>query len=79
LIAYAKTAPAETLIVVVNLDPHAAQEGVVIVPARLGLPPVFDVVDLLDGRRFSWRIGRNFVRLDPGQAPGHVFAVEMPR
>jgi starch synthase (maltosyl-transferring) len=78
-IAYAKTAPGETIIVVVNLDPHFAQEGVVIIPARLGLPPVFDVVDQLDGRRFSWRIGRNFVRLDPEQAPGHVLAVELPR
>jgi len=76
LIAYAKTATQETMIVVVNLDPAQPQEGVVIVPSGLGLPPVFDVVDLLEGGRFSWRLGRNFVRLDPGERAAHVFAVE---
>jgi starch synthase (maltosyl-transferring) len=75
LIAYAKAAEGETLIVVVNLDPHAPQEGVVIVPARLGLPPVFEVVDLLGGERYSWRLGRNFVALDPGVRPAHVLMV----
>jgi starch synthase (maltosyl-transferring) len=78
LIAYAKTAEGRTLIIVVNLDPRRPQDGVVIVPARLGLPPVFDVVDLLGGERFSWRIGRNFVRLDPSVRVAHLFAVELP-
>ena len=50
-----------------------------IVPARLGLPPVFDTVDLLGGERFSWRLGRNFVRLDPGERAAHLLAVEPPR
>ena len=49
------------MIVVVNLDPRAAQEGVVVVPAGLGLPPAFAVHDLLDGERYAWRIGRNYV------------------
>jgi starch synthase (maltosyl-transferring) len=79
LIAYAKSGEHETLIVVVNLDPHRVQEGVVIVPARLGLAPVFEALDLLSGERFSWRIGRNFVRLDPEVRPAHVLAVEPPR
>jgi starch synthase (maltosyl-transferring) len=79
LIAYAKTGEHETLIVVVNLDPHVTQEGIVIVPARLGLAPVFDAVDLLGGERFSWRLGRNFVRLDPEVRAAHVLAVEPPR
>ena len=35
--------------------------------ARLGLPPVVEVRDLLGGERFSWRLGRNFVRLDPAE------------
>jgi starch synthase (maltosyl-transferring) len=75
LIAYAKSAPGETLIVVVNLDPARAQEGVVIVPSGLGLAPAFDVVDLLSGERFGWRLGRNFVRLDPADRAAHVLAV----
>ena len=80
LIAYAKTAQSETLIAVANLDPHRPQEGVVIVPDGLGLPPVFDVVDLLGGgERFSWRLGHNFVRLDPGVRAAHLLLAEPPR
>ncbi len=79
LIAYAKRSAEGALIVVVNLDPHQPQEGVVIVPARLGLPPVFEVVDLLDGGRYSWRLGRNFVRLDPSERAAHLLAAEQPQ
>jgi starch synthase (maltosyl-transferring) len=72
LIAYAKAEAGVTLIIVVNLDAHRPAEGIVIVPSRLGLPPVFEVEDLLEGERFSWRLGRNFVRLDPGERAAHV-------
>ena len=43
LIAYAKRHRATRSSCVVNLDPHNAQEGVVDVPAHLGLPPPFAV------------------------------------
>jgi starch synthase (maltosyl-transferring) len=65
LIAYVKRTGDNTLIAVVTLDPVLAQEGVVVVPAGLGLAPVFTVTDLLSGESFDWRIGRNYVRLDP--------------
>ena len=39
LIAYAKQSRGNTVITVVNLDPHHTQEGLAIVPAHLGLPP----------------------------------------
>jgi starch synthase (maltosyl-transferring) len=65
LIAYAKRTGDNTVISVVTLDPVTAQEGVVVVPYGLGLPPVFTVTDLLSGESFDWRMGRNFVRLDP--------------
>ena len=65
LIAYAKRTGDNTIITVVTLDPVDAQEGIVIVPYGLGLPPVFTVTDLLSGESFDWRTGRNFVRLDP--------------
>jgi len=65
LIAYAKRTRDNTIIAVVTLDPALAQEGVVVVPANLGLAPVFTVTDLLSGESFDWRMGRNFVRLDP--------------
>jgi starch synthase (maltosyl-transferring) len=69
LIAYAK----DDVLVVVNLDPRRAQEGVTLVPAALGLPPAFAVRDLLTDDDHAWRIGRNYVRLDPGGA--HVLHV----
>jgi len=65
LIAYAKRTHDNTVITVVTLDPATAQEGVVVVPYGLGLAPVFTVTDLLSGESFDWRMGRNFVRLDP--------------
>ncbi len=65
LIAYAKRTGDNTIIAVVTLDPITAQEGVVVIPYGLGLPPVFTVSDLLSGESFDWRMGRNFVRLDP--------------
>ncbi len=65
LIAYAKRSGDNIIIVVVTLDPVAAQEGVVVIPYGLGLAPVFTVTDLLSGESFDWRMGRNFVRLDP--------------
>ncbi|HEX8103430.1 MAG TPA: alpha-1,4-glucan--maltose-1-phosphate maltosyltransferase [Solirubrobacteraceae bacterium] len=76
LIAYAKRAEGSTLICVVNLDPHHAQEGLCVVPYELGLPPAFSVTDLLSEERFDWRIGRNYVRLDPVQRAGHVLKAE---
>ncbi len=65
LIAYAKRTGDNVVLCVVTLDPVNAQEGVVVVPYGLGLPPVFTVTDLLSAESFEWRMGRNFVRLDP--------------
>jgi starch synthase (maltosyl-transferring) len=75
LLAYAKQAPGNTVVVVVNLDPHHAQEGSAVIPAQLGLAPVFAVEDLLTGDHYDWRIGENYVRLDPAGAQAHVFRV----
>ena len=77
LIAYAKQSRGNTLITVVNIDPHQTQEGLAVIPAELGLAPVFTVRDLLgDGERFQWRIGPNYVRLEPGVRQAHVNLVE---
>jgi starch synthase (maltosyl-transferring) len=70
LVAFVK----DDLVGIVNIDPFAAHEGLAIVPAALGLPPTFFVADLLGGERYRWTIGRNFVRLDAGQA--HLFKIE---
>ncbi len=76
LIAYAKQSGGNTVITVVNLDPHWTQEGAVTIPAHLGLPPSFSVHDLLSDEHFPWRIGANFVRLEPGIRQAHVTRVE---
>ena len=76
LMAYAKQVPGNCLITVVNLDPHNAQEGAVLVPAQLGLAPVFPVHDLLTGDHWDWRIGTNYVRLDPASTQAHILRVE---
>jgi starch synthase (maltosyl-transferring) len=75
LIAYAKTEGDDTVIVVANLDPANAQEGLVTVPAHLGLPPAFTVRELLAGEEYQWRIGPNFVRLSPDWRQVHVLGV----
>jgi starch synthase (maltosyl-transferring) len=75
LIAYAKVEAGNCLIVVVNIDPHHAQAGVAVVPAQMGLPPVFTVEDLLTGDHFDWRIGDNFVGLDPYGSQAHILRV----
>ena len=76
LIAYAKRAAGETVIVCVNLDPHAAHVGVADVPWQLGLPPTFRVRDALDDATYTWTTGRNYLRLDPSIRQAHVFTVE---
>jgi hypothetical protein len=61
----------------VNLDPHQTQEGLAVIPASLGIPPSFTVQDLLSPKddRFQWRIGPNYLRLEPGKS--HVLRVEL--
>jgi starch synthase (maltosyl-transferring) len=80
LIAYSKTTPDGTdcVLSVVNLDPHHTQAGWLDLDlAALGLPAdrPFQVHDLLSGARFLWNGPRNFVSLDPGHSPAHIFRV----
>ena len=65
IFAYAKQEPGNTIITVTNLDPHNQQAGVVTIPAVLGLAPVFVVEDQFTGNHFDWRIGQNYVELNP--------------
>ncbi len=70
MIAYAKG----RVICIVNLDPFVEQEGACVIPVALGLPPAFDAHDLLADRAFTWRVGRNYVKLGPGKA--HLIKVD---
>jgi len=78
LIAYAKQAQGNTVVCVVNLDPHEAQEGLVHVPDHLGLPVAFVAHDLLTDERFGWHLGGNYVRLEPPFKQAHVLRIEGP-
>ena len=69
LVAYVK----DDVVCVVNVDAWNDSEGVCTIPVALGWPPAFDVRDLLTDETFTWRAGRNYVRLGPGKA--HVLKV----
>jgi starch synthase (maltosyl-transferring) len=73
LVGYARTLGDDAVLVVVNVDPYAAHQGVCVLPAALGLGAPVQVTDALGGGTYSWG-PRNYVRLEPGQA--HVFEVQ---
>ena len=85
VLVYSKTASGElgqdTVIVVVNLDPHGARETTV----HLDMPALgmewndsFQVHDEISGETWTWG-ERNYVRLDPALEPAHVLTVRRAR
>jgi starch synthase (maltosyl-transferring) len=67
----------DTVLVVVNLDPHQAREATVWLDLpELGLDSRdrLTVTDELSGETFSWGQA-NYVRLDPAVQPAHIFTV----
>ncbi|MFI9174603.1 alpha-1,4-glucan--maltose-1-phosphate maltosyltransferase [Streptomyces lincolnensis] len=80
VIAYSKRQGSNTVLVVANLDPHHTQEATVSLDMpQLGLDwhESVPVRDELTGETYHW--GRaNYVRLEPGTRPAHVFTVLRP-
>jgi starch synthase (maltosyl-transferring) len=77
LLAYAKSTPdgTNTVICVVNLDPHHTQSGwVELDMGAFGLQPgqAYQMHDLISGSHYLWHGSRNYVSLDPQRAPAHV-------
>jgi len=73
--------PTDTVIVVVNVDPHATRETMV----HLDLPGLgldwgdsFVVHDEITGEDWSWG-QHNYVRLDPSYEPAHILTLRSPR
>jgi starch synthase (maltosyl-transferring) len=70
-------AASDTVLVMVNLDPHQAREATVWLdgPALgINVGAGFDVTDELSGQ--SFRLGQaSYVRLDPWTGPAHIFTV----
>jgi starch synthase (maltosyl-transferring) len=89
-VAYSRRVPAvlapdgveDTVLAVINLDPHNVRESWVHLDlAALGVPhpgsdeaDAFRAHDILSGHTYTWA-ARSFVRLDPHGAPAHLFHV----
>jgi starch synthase (maltosyl-transferring) len=78
LICYSKVEPhrANPILVVVNLDPHHAQEGTTWLDMwQLGLEHAgpIEAHDLLTQATYIWHGPQNYVRLDPHVEPAHIF------
>ncbi|MGB8992847.1 MAG: alpha-1,4-glucan--maltose-1-phosphate maltosyltransferase [Desulfobaccales bacterium] len=69
---------ANTILVVVNLNPHHTLGGWLELPLRdWGLDPhqPYQVHDLLSDTRFLWQGPKNFVELNPQVAPAYIFRI----
>jgi starch synthase (maltosyl-transferring) len=78
ILCYSKRAGEDVVLVVVSLDHHHVQSAWVTLDlGALGVDPEqrFAVHDLLTDRRYQWDGQHNFVQLDPGGIPAHVFSV----
>ena len=73
LFAYVKRTGDNAVICVVNLDPMRTHEGVCTIPASSGMAPAYRVRDVVTEDEWTWHLGRNYVRLQPGQS--HVLVV----
>jgi starch synthase (maltosyl-transferring) len=65
----------------INLDPHHAQESMVEIPLELlGIDEAtsFAIEDVLSGERYTWQGPRAYVRLDPAERVGQIFRLVQP-
>jgi starch synthase (maltosyl-transferring) len=80
ILFYGKMTPARDniILVAVNLDPFRKQHSFVYVPIEdFGQmeSDAYQVHDLLNASRYTWRGRRNYVELDPDIQPAHIFLV----
>jgi starch synthase (maltosyl-transferring) len=78
IIAFSKTSEdrSDTIVVVVNLDPHHRQSGWLELPLdyfQLELHQQYQMHDLVTEDRYLWQGSRNYVELDPQRMPAHIF------
>ena len=80
ILVYSKTSGDDTVIVVVNVDPHAARETTV----HLNMPALgldwhdhLVVHDEITDQTWTWG-EHNYVRLDPHTEPAHILTVRRP-
>lgn len=80
LICYSKHTDdmSNIILVVVNLDVHHTHSGWLELPLEtFELDPLqsYQAHDLLDGARYLWYGSRNYVEVNPGVVPAHVFRI----
>lgn len=80
LICYSKISEEKDnfVLMVVNLDINQTQSGMVQVPLNdFNLDPdtPFEVYDMLSGSYYQWKGEYNYVALNPGIMPAHIFKV----
>ena len=76
--ALSPTGKADTLIIVVNVDPHSVRETMVHLDTTVwGVPrgESYEVEDLITGARWTWA-DHNYVRLDAFDEPVHILHVK---
>lgn len=83
LIAYSKTSPeGETMLFIVNLNPYGTETGWLDFPILdfdIAAGEPYQVDDLLRDERYTWYDWRNYIRLDPGVMPAHLFRLKRRR
>ncbi|MEC5385471.1 alpha-1,4-glucan--maltose-1-phosphate maltosyltransferase [Uliginosibacterium sp. H3] len=77
IIAYAKTSAdgSNTVVCVVNLDPHHTQSGWVDLDMQafgLGPDQSFQLHDVISDAHYLWHGARNYVSLDPQRCPAQI-------
>ena len=75
---FTRSGKADTIIVVVNVDPHSVRETIVHLDLQqIGLPlgAEFEVKDLVTDARWTWGT-HNYVRLDAFAEPVHILHVK---
>ncbi|MDD5218342.1 MAG: alpha-1,4-glucan--maltose-1-phosphate maltosyltransferase [Candidatus Omnitrophica bacterium] len=67
------------VVVTVNLDPFRVQEDQICLPLwKFGIEDwqTYQVHDLLNNKKYSWKGPSNYVRLDPQVTPAHIFLIK---
>jgi starch synthase (maltosyl-transferring) len=80
IICYSKHTddPANLIVVVVNLDPHHTQTGIVDLPLdkwKIEEDRPYQANDLLTGARYVWSGRKNYVELNPDSVPAHILRI----
>ncbi|MEA2239295.1 MAG: hypothetical protein QOC81_4019 [Thermoanaerobaculia bacterium] len=78
IICYSKSAGDDSVLMIVNVDPHNTQAGYVeldLAALNLDANRPFQVHELLSGARYTWHGPRNYVKLDPNVIPAHIFRI----